>query len=103
MRRRTRLRSAKLADGQGSFLADCVIHDASGAGLRVRLHAPVDLPRVVLLFEDATGRVRPARLVWRRGDAAGLRLMPPAPAQLTRIVWRRFAADFYAVGGVTPR
>src|SRR5271163_2477485 len=66
MRRRTRLRSGKVLDANNRFLAECQVHDRSQRGARLRLVANLFMPTRLRLFDDETGTVRDARLIWRR-------------------------------------
>jgi len=96
-RRRTRLRSGKILDRANRFLIDAAIIDRSSAGLRLRLARDEPIPDVFRLFDEETGWVLGARLVWRRQALVGARLDPggPLPASPRQIAGLR--GKFYAM------
>lgn len=80
-RTRSRLRSGKLLDAQLSFLADCLIHDRSSTGARIRLlDARITQPDLHF-YDDETETLRCAHIVWRRGADLGLHYSPQRPAR----------------------
>ncbi len=96
-RQRTRLRSGKILDRANRFLIDAAIIDRSSAGLRLRLARDEPIPNVFRLFDEETGWVLGARLVWRRQALVGARLDPggPLPASPRQIAVLR--GKFYAM------
>jgi hypothetical protein len=96
-RRRTRLRSGKILDRANRFLIDAAIIDRSSAGLRLRLARDQAIPEVFRLFDEESGLVLGARLVWRRQALVGARLDPggPLPASPRQIAGLR--GKFYAM------
>ena len=96
-RQRTRLRSGKILDRANRFLIDAAIIDRSSAGLRLRLARDERIPDVFRLFDEETGWVLGARLVWRRQALVGVRLDPggPLPASPRQIAALR--GKFYAM------
>ena len=52
----------------------CLIVDASGGGMRIRLDRALALPASVLLIDIAGGVVHDAEVAWRKGAEAGLKL-----------------------------
>ena len=96
-RQRTRLRSGKILDRANRFLIDAAIIDRSSAGLRLRLARDEPIPDVFRLFDEETGWVLGARLVWRRQALVGARLDPggPLPASPRHIAALR--GKFYAM------
>jgi hypothetical protein len=85
-RRRTRLRSGKVLTRTGAFLANCLMHDVSATGARLKLLANAILP-LEIRFIDENGRsVRDAVVVWRRGPQLGI----------------RFSSEAAPLGDVTP-
>ncbi len=96
-RRRTRLRSGKILDRANRFLIDAAIIDRSSAGLRLRLARDQAIPDVFRLFDEESGLVLGARLVWRRQAVVGARLDPvgPLPASPRQIAALR--GKFYAI------
>ena len=96
-RQRTRLRSGKILDRANRFLIEAAIIDRSSAGLRLRLARDQAIPEVFRLFDEETGFVLGARLVWRRQALVGARLDPagPLPASPRQIAGLR--GKFYAM------
>jgi hypothetical protein len=72
-RRRSRLRSAKLLDSNNRFLCECLVHDRSSGGLRVKLMKNVGLPSRCRLYDDETSEVRAVVAAWRRNCLLGMR------------------------------
>lgn len=72
-RRRTRLRTGKLADARSRFVIECIFHDRSADGAKLRLVKDVPLPAPLLVYDDETGAVASARVVWRDGQDVGIR------------------------------
>jgi hypothetical protein len=72
-RRRIRLRSAKLLDSNNRFLCECLIHDRSNTGLRLKLMKNIGLPSRCRLFDDDTGEVMVVATVWRSETVVGMR------------------------------
>lgn len=56
----------------GGVRLDCIIVDLSSNGAGVELNGASALPDLVTLKILMTGESRRARVVWRRGNAAGL-------------------------------
>jgi hypothetical protein len=75
-RRRTRLRSGKIVDPGSPFLIDCLIHDRSDTGARLRLFTGASIPAKFQLFEDMSERLIDAFIVWRRNREIGIRVAP---------------------------
>ena len=75
-RRRSRLQSAKLLDSNNRFLCECLVHDRSSAGLRLKLMKNIGLPSRCVFFDDESGAVTAVAIVWRRGLAVGMRYRP---------------------------
>lgn len=97
-RARSRLRSGKLLDGGLQFLADCLIHDRSATGARIRLLSAFDGRRDLHFFDEETEMLRRVRVVWRRGEDLGLHYSAQRPARdLTRAERLAFKGGFYAM------
>ena len=75
-RRRSRLRSAKLLDANNRFLCECLVHDRSSMGLRLKLLKNIGLPSRCVFFDDESGELRAVAIVWRRNAAVGMRYRP---------------------------
>jgi hypothetical protein len=71
-RRRCFLYPGKIYDLNRCFLADCVFHDMSVSGARVRLSANQPLPRAIHLYDDRNAKMIEAKIVWRRALEVGL-------------------------------
>ncbi len=71
-RRRTRLRSGKVATLANRFIIECQIFDRSAEGARLRLAGRVVLPDHVKLFDDERNALYVAKVVWRRGNEVGI-------------------------------
>ena len=97
-RQRTRLRSGKIVDGSGRFLTECLIANRSSIGGLLRLARTAMLPARILLFDDQSGEVLPAAVVWRRTGEAGVRFLPPDPSEHHRAVADAMRRKFYAMG-----
>jgi PilZ domain len=71
-RQRTRLRSGKIVDPTGRFVTECLVRDLSDSGGRLRLPAGVTLPAAIQIYDDQTGRLTPATVLWRRDLEVGI-------------------------------
>lgn len=71
-RRRTRLRSGKVAAMDNRFITDCLIFDRSCLGVRLRLAGRGQLPEHVKFFDDELDTLHVAKVIWQRGNEAGL-------------------------------
>jgi hypothetical protein len=91
------LRTGKILDRANRFLIDAAIIDRSSGGLRLRLARDQAIPNVFRLFDEESGLVLGARLVWRRQAVVGARLDPvsPLPASPRQIAALR--GKFYAI------
>jgi hypothetical protein len=96
VRRRTRLRSGKIADETGRFIVECRLYDRSDEGARLCAVAPAAIPDRILFFDDEQASAALAEVVWRRGAEIGVRFvgarLPPEAAAV-----RALAAKFYAL------
>lgn len=70
-RRRLRFQTGKLADAEGRFISECLIHDRSSRGLRICLARDVAVPLAFSLYLDQDGEMLGLRAVWRRGTMMG--------------------------------
>ena len=96
-RRRTRLRSGKVADRDGKFLTECLIYDRSPNGARLRVTTSTPVPDRVLLFDDELNSLSAATVAWRRSNEVGVRFMLVFDADLARRVTRKLSGKYYAV------
>lgn len=95
-RRISRLKWGKALDRADCFLCDCVIADRAKDGARLRLARHVVLPSLFQLFDEDSGEIYSAQIVWRRGVEIGCRLSPsasPGKAQAAR----RMKSRYYAI------
>ncbi len=77
-RRAARLRIGKVADVKEGFLAECAIRDLSEGGAKLIVSAQVDLPHVIVVYDEVADAILPARICWRRGNEAGVSFDVPA-------------------------
>ncbi len=97
-RRRTRLRSGKLCTLRGQFIADCLIHDRSALGVRVRMAGRMALPEHVKFFDDELCTLHVARVVWRQENVAGLQFIgAPCDEHTARREVAALKGKYYAV------
>ena len=96
-RQRTRLRSGKIVDRTGRFVTDCLLHDLSSTGGRLRVAPAVALPSAIQVYDDQTGLVRDAVVLWRRSGEAGVRFAPALDTPESRRVAAEMRRKFYAV------
>lgn len=72
-------RYGKLQISRGAML-NCIIVDYSRNGARIELNGAETLPDQVMLRIVSTGELKRAKVVWRRGNAAGLSFkLEPGP------------------------
>lgn len=93
-RRGARLRWGKALDGADRFLCECVVADHASGGARLKLARNIALPQRFQFFDDASGAVFAAQIVWRRGVEVGCRLSrAPTPGK-TGLVRRMLSACY---------
>lgn len=97
VRRRTRLRSGKVVGADGRFVTDCLIANRSTQGGLMRLPLAVALPARILVYDDQSGELLAATVVWRRERDVGLRFgVPERDARFTAIA-DSMRRKYYAV------
>lgn len=96
-RRRTRLRSGKVADPNGVFLTECFIYDRSADGARLRIAQATSVPDRVLLFDDELNSLSSAAVAWRRPNELGVRFMPETDTSQAREIARKLSGKYYAL------
>lgn len=97
-RRRTRLRSGKVADRDGRFIVECQILNRSDSGARLRLVQPADVPDEGLLFDDEFASARPIEVIWRQQREIGVKFGPPPHDAATAEVGEaNLSGKFYAL------
>jgi hypothetical protein len=94
-RRRTRLRSGKIVDVRGRFLTECLVHDLSATGVRLRVPAGVTVPPQFQVYDDQSGQLRNARVSWQRGGEAGVRFMALAETPRDRVIAADMRRKYY--------
>ena len=97
-RQRTRLRSGKLIGTDGTFIIECLIHNRSATGCRLRLPSCFTPPLDVYVYEDQSGDLFHAAVIWRKERDLGLRLSACAPTPAHRALAGRMRRKFYALG-----
>jgi hypothetical protein len=76
-RRRTYLRSGKVAYLNGRIIAECQIRDLSVTGAKLRVaKTTAHLPRQIRLFDDTRLSIETAEIIWRRDRELGIRFLP---------------------------
>jgi hypothetical protein len=95
-RRRTRLRSGKIADAAGRFIVECMLHDRSEAGARLRPVASAAIPERIVLYDDERETAVAADIIWRRGLELGCRFTGAVMVADNPVV-RRLSGRFYAL------
>ena len=96
-RRRTRLRSGKVTDRDGKFLAECQIYDRSPNGARLRVTTTLPVPDRILVFDDELSSLLAATVAWRRANEIGVRFMLIFDTDLARRVTKKLSGKYYAV------
>ncbi len=97
VRRRTRLRSGKVVGADGEFVADCLIANRSAQGGLMRLPSAVALPARILVYDDQSGELLAATVVWRRDRDVGLRFGAPERDARCRAIAGSMQRKFYAM------
>jgi hypothetical protein len=97
VRRRTRLRSGKVVGADGQFVVDCLIANRSLQGGLMRLPRAVALPARILVYDDHSGDLLAATVVWRRDRDVGLRFGEPERDARFRAIADSMRRKFYAV------
>ena len=95
-RRRTRLRSGKLATIDNRFITECQIFDRSCEGARLRLAGRIRLPEVVKFYDDQNQELYVVRVVWQRGNEVGIFFPEGARVNDPKAI-SRLAGKYYAV------
>lgn len=98
-RRRTRLRTGKIVDAAGRFLTECLVHDRSDTGGRLRLPAGIVVPGTIQLYDDQSASLVQAVVVWRLDQEIGVRFRPAPPTERSRALEADLRRRFYAVQG----
>ncbi|MCW2284602.1 hypothetical protein M2323_002489 [Rhodoblastus acidophilus] len=96
-RRRTRLRSGKVLDRANAFVVETSILDRSAGGLRLRLARDCEAPEIFHLFDDETESIFAYRVIWRRQNTLGARMLPGGPIPATRRQIIELRGKFYAI------
>lgn len=96
-RQRTKLRSGKIIHANGQFITECLIHNRSASGCRLRLAAAIALPSLIHLFDDQSERLFQAAVMWQRQRDVGIRLLPSPANGRNRAIAQRMKGKFYAL------
>ena len=86
----------KALDCADRFLCECVLSNRTIDGACLRLTRNITLPQRFQLFEDDSGALFDATVVWRRGAEIGCRLSP-APILGKIDIVRRMQGRYYAM------
>lgn len=78
-RLRTRLREGQLTDKRRKIIVDCLIHDRSETGARLRLAHDKVLPKIFVLWDEAGQIQIGAELAWQTGREAGIKFVKMHP------------------------
>ena len=90
-RRRTRLRSGKIINDNGQFV------DRSSVGGKLRLPKSSSLPARVMLYDDQSGELLHATVIWRRDREAGIRFTATERSERSRAIADAMRRKFYAM------
>ncbi len=99
VRRRTRLRSGKVVGADGQFVIECLLANRSSQGGLLRLPAPMALPARILVYDDQSGDLLAATVIWRRDRDFGLRFAAPDRTPRLQAIADSMRRKFYAVRG----
>ena len=69
-------KSAQLMPEGKNLVFDCLARDINEAGGRIRIPSPHTLPSTVSFAIGKDAAPRDARIIWCRGDEAGLQFIP---------------------------
>jgi len=95
-RRITHLKWGKALDCADRFLCECVMCNRTTGGACLRLARNIVLPTKFQLFDDDSGAIFDAQVVWRRGGEIGCRLSLSPNSDKTRLA-RRMRQRYYAL------
>ena len=96
-RRRTRLRSGKIITDGGQFVIECLIVDRSSFGGKLRLPKISPLPARVMLYDDQSGELFHATVIWRRDRETGIRFTATERNERFRAIADAMRRKFYAM------
>ncbi len=96
-RRRTQLRSGKIISSNGQFVSECLIVDRSTFGSKLRLPKISPLPARVMLFDDQSGELLHATVIWRRDRETGIRFTATERNERFRAIADAMRRKFYAM------
>ncbi len=96
-RRRTQLRSGKIINDKGQFVIECLIVDRSSFGGKLRLPKISPLPARVMLYDDQTGELFHATVIWRRDRETGIRFTATERNERFRAIADAMRRKFYAM------
>lgn len=95
-RRAARLKWGKALDASDRFLCECVLSNRTSEGACLRLARNVTLPQRFQLYEDDSGALFDAQIVWRRGGEIGCRLARTPTPDKAGVAWR-MRSRYYAM------
>jgi len=77
IRRQRVLKSGKIIFNDGASVVDCIIRNLNVAGARLEVPTTVGLPETFTLHDVHSGKSRPAKVAWRRGEQMGVEFSDP--------------------------
>lgn len=95
-RRAVRLQWGKALDCADRFLCECVLSNRTRDGACLRLARNITLPQKFQLYDDDSGALFDAQVVWRRGAEIGCRLSR-APTRNKPRLAQRMRGQYYAM------
>src|SRR5262245_40992909 len=76
--RRRVAKSAKIAFGDFRFVHDCSLRDMTPDGAKIRVVATREIPDEFHVVFTTERMIRPAQVIWRRGDDLGVKFLGAA-------------------------
>lgn len=88
--RRRVLKVGKIVFADAMRVIDCTIRDMSQEGARLIIANSIGVPDTFTLFEQSTGLLYPASIVWRQPGALGVKFDGP-PTSIQDSANKRFS------------
>ncbi|RYB03035.1 hypothetical protein [Lichenibacterium ramalinae] len=99
VRRRTRLRSGKVMGADGQFVVECLLANRSSQGGLLRLSTALALPDDILVYDDQSGDLLAATIIWRRDRDFGFRFATTERTPRFQAIADNMRRKYYAVRG----
>lgn len=84
---------AAIAFNKRSSTMDCLVRNLSNDGAKVTFASPSTLPDEFDLTIQRKEKCFRARMIWRRGDEAGVAFVDPAASSVIPLDWARRLRD----------